>query len=88
MKTALIVRSLEVEDTPALSAMLRAQSQTYTRFFNPFKFDPETIASLLAKRNRDVFTGIYWQAGLAGFFMLRGWDAGFDVPAYGVLIDE
>jgi hypothetical protein len=32
MKTALIVRSLEVEDASALSAMLRAQSQSYTRF--------------------------------------------------------
>jgi hypothetical protein len=31
--------------------------------------------------------GIYWQAELR-FFMLRGWDEGFDVPAYGVLIDE
>ncbi len=87
-KTALIVRSLEVEDAPALSAMLRAQSHLYGRFFNPFEFDRETLASLLAKRSLDVFMGIYWQAELRGFFMLRGWDAGFDVPAYGVLIDE
>ncbi len=88
MKTALIVRSLEVEDAAALSAMLRAQSQSYTRFFDPFNFDRETITSLLVKRSRDVFMGIYWQAELKGFFMLRGWDEGFDVPAYGVLIDE
>ncbi|MBL8155080.1 MAG: GNAT family N-acetyltransferase, partial [Anaerolineae bacterium] len=25
---------------------------------------------------------------LAGFFMLRGWDAGYDVPAYGVTIAQ
>jgi RimJ/RimL family protein N-acetyltransferase len=88
MKKTLIVRSLEVEDAAALSAMLKAQSQTYTRFFNPFNFDWETIASLLAKRSLDVFMGMYWQAELRGFFMLRGWDEGFEVPAYGVLIDE
>lgn len=88
METALIVRSLRVEDAAALSAMLCAQSQSYARFFTPFNFDQKTITNLLAARKEDVFMGIYWQSELYGFFMLRGWDEGFDVPAYGVLIDE
>lgn len=32
--------------------------------------------------------GLYWQERLAGFFMLRGWNEGYDVPAFGILIDE
>jgi len=88
METALIVRSLKTEDAAALSSLLRAQSLTYMRFFTPFSFDQETMASLLATRRKDVFMGIYWQNELCGFFMLRGWDEGFDVPAYGVLIAE
>lgn len=88
METALFVRSLRVEDAAALSAMLCAQSPSYARFFTPFSFDQETITRLLIARRKDVFMGIYWQSELYGFFMLRGWDEGFDVPAYGVLIAE
>jgi RimJ/RimL family protein N-acetyltransferase len=32
--------------------------------------------------------GMYWQDRLIGFFMLRGWNSGYEIPAYGVLVDE
>lgn len=32
--------------------------------------------------------GLYWQEQMVGFFMLRGWNEGYDVPAFGILIDE
>jgi ribosomal protein S18 acetylase RimI-like enzyme len=31
--------------------------------------------------------GIFWHEALSGFFMLRGWDQGYEIPAYGVTID-
>lgn len=79
---------LETKDAPQLSAMLRAQSPAYVRFFTPFSFDQEVLADILARQRQDIFMGIYWQDELAGFFMLRGWDEGYEAPAYGVLIDE
>ncbi|MCA9909248.1 MAG: GNAT family N-acetyltransferase, partial [Anaerolineae bacterium] len=33
------------------------------------------------------YMGIFWRGRLAGFFMLRGWDSGYEIPAYGVTID-
>ncbi|MBA2734059.1 MAG: GNAT family N-acetyltransferase [Acidobacteria bacterium] len=79
---------LETKDAPQLSAMLCAQSPSYVRFFTPFSFDQDTLTNILARQRQDIFMGIYWQDDLAGFFMLRGWDEGYEAPSYGVMIDE
>ena len=84
----LTVRALRVEDAAAVSAMLRAQTPEYARFFYAFDFAETAIAELLAARVRDVYSGLFWQGELVGVFMLRGWDAGYEVPSFGVLIDE
>jgi RimJ/RimL family protein N-acetyltransferase len=82
------VRPLQISDALALSTLLCSQAQSYIRFFTPFNFDEATITQLLAQCERDAWMGIYLSETLLGFFMLRGWDAGFEVPAYGVLVDE
>ena len=88
----LVLCALTVTDAPALSKWLRGQSPEYSHFFRPFAFDEESISEVLGKCQQDLYMGIYWQEeselGLIGFYMLRGWDAGYEVPAYGVLIDE
>ena len=89
METAhLSIRPLRTEDAPALSKWLRAQPPAYARFFHPFAYDESVIADALARQGRDVFMGLFWQEQVVGFFMLRGWNEGYDVPAFGILIDE
>lgn len=84
----LTIRPLNSEDASDLSALLLAQTPAYVRFFTPFNFDLPSVAILLAEQGTDVFMGMYWQDRLIGFFMLRGWHSGYEIPAYGVLIDE
>lgn len=84
----LTMRALEPADAPELSAMLRGQRPEYARFFHPFNFDEATLAAVLAGRGQDVYTGVFLREQLVVFFMLRGWNEGFDVPAFGILIDE
>jgi RimJ/RimL family protein N-acetyltransferase len=84
----LAIRSLGIEDAPALSLFFHSQPASYIRLFYAFSFEVEVIAKLLSERQRDFYAGIFWQGELAGFFMLRGWDAGYEVPSFGVLIDE
>lgn len=84
----LTISALRVEDAAAICAMLRAQPPEYARFFYAFDFDEAAIARVLDGRVRDVYSGMFWQGQLVGVFMLRGWDAGFEVPSFGVLIDE
>ncbi len=81
-------RSLNESDAPALSALLTRQSIGYRRYFTPFAFDEATVVGVLTRAREDVFGGFYRGGELIGFFMLRGWDEGYDVPALGVLIDE
>ncbi|MGI9068869.1 MAG: GNAT family N-acetyltransferase [Pyrinomonadaceae bacterium] len=82
------IRPLEPEDAAGLSEMLRSQPQVYTRFFTPFGFDEESILKILARRGQDVYMGVYWLDQIVGFFMLRGWNEGYETPAFGILIDE
>jgi GNAT superfamily N-acetyltransferase len=83
----LTIRSLTPEDAPDLAQFLSSQPSGYLEFFNPFAFDPDTIARLLTERRRDCWMGVWGNARLVAFFMLRGFDEGYETPSYGVAID-
>lgn len=68
--------------------MLTAQTPDYIQYFRPFDFDAETIRHFLAAARNDVYMGFFVDDELAGFFMLRGWDSGYAIPAYGVTIAQ
>jgi RimJ/RimL family protein N-acetyltransferase len=81
------IRELRVEDAAAVSGLLRAQPPEYARFFYAFGSGEGEIARILKARRRDIYSGIFWRGELAAVFMLRGWDAGYEVPSFGVLVD-
>jgi len=81
------IRELGVEDAAAVSGLLRAQPREYARFFYAFGPGEGEIARILGERERDVYSGMFWHGELACVFMLRGWDAGYEVPSFGVLVD-
>ncbi len=83
----LSIRPLEPADAAVVSAFMRLQPPEYLRFFYAFGSDESAIAEMLSAAVKDVYSGIFWQANLVGVFMLRGWDAGYEVPSFGVMID-
>lgn len=85
---SLTIRALDAGDAATVSAFMRAQPPEYSRFFYAFGFDEAAIAEILSACRADVYSGVFWRENLVGVFMLRGWDAGFDVPSFGVLIDD
>ena len=88
MKQDLTIRPLTVEDARDLSSLLQSQSAEYTRFFTPFSFDRGTLRKILSEQNEDAYMGLFWGSQPVGFFMLRGLDAGYEAPAFGILIDR
>ncbi|HEX8367742.1 MAG TPA: hypothetical protein VF604_04170 [Pyrinomonadaceae bacterium] len=87
-KKSLIIRPLETVDAVSVSGFMRSQPSEYSKFFYAFGSDETAITEILSACRADVYSGVFWQGNLVGIFMLRGWDAGFDVPSFGVLIDE
>ena len=81
------IRALRAEDAAKISALLRAQPPEYARFFYAFGSGEEEVARILAAREKDIYSGMFWRGELAAVFMLRGWDAGYEVPSFGVLVD-
>lgn len=84
----IVLVPLSATDAPKLSAFLRAQSPVYMQYFNPFAFDEATISGILNDARRDIFQGLFLDGELIGMMMIRGWDAGFDIPSLGLIIGE
>lgn len=84
---SLSIRQLEPLDAAAVAAFLRAQPTAYLRFFYAFGADEAALAEVFAAAKRDVYSAVFWRTELVGIFFLRGWDAGYETPSFGVLID-
>lgn len=87
-KKSLTIRALEASDAAPLADFMRLQPPEYTKFFYAFGAGEAEIATILEACRADIYSGVFWQENLVGVFMLRGWDAGFEIPSFGVLIDE
>lgn len=88
LNKSLLIRQLEPPDAGILSKFMRSQSPEYLRFFYAFDADESALGELLSAAEKDVYSGVFWQSDLVGVFFLRGWDAGYEMPSFGVLIDE
>ncbi len=81
-------KQLGVDDAPILAALLAEQRSDYLAHFHPFGFDAATLAAQFMAAKRDRFLGIYENEALLGFFMLRGFDEGYQRPSFGVFVAE
>jgi len=79
---------LSSADAPALAALLQTQSPAYLAGFHPFAFDENEIRCRLEAIRRDVWWGIETGGRLAGLVMLRGFDEGYERPAFGIFVGE
>lgn len=88
MTDVIEIRDLAGSDAAALSKLLLGERPEYIGHFHPFAFDEETVAKQLTNRRRDRFWGFWQGSGLVGFFMMRGLDAGYSRPAFGICVAE
>jgi RimJ/RimL family protein N-acetyltransferase len=59
-----------------------------TKYFTPFSFEEDSIKKIINNAVNDKYFGIFINDELIGFYMLRGFDEGFEVPSYGVWISD
>ena len=82
------IKPLDSNDSGLLSSMLNSLPANYTKYFIPFSFDKKSIENILANAVLDKYWGFFIKNELVGFFMLRGFDNGYEIPSYGVLISD
>ncbi|MBE0570830.1 MAG: GNAT family N-acetyltransferase [Ignavibacteriaceae bacterium] len=88
-KNSLEIKELKVEQAFILSERLTAESKEYLKHFIPFaEYSEGYIKKILSERKLDRYFGLFFNEDLIGFYMLRGFDKGFDIPSYGVWISS
>ena len=81
-----------VELTPeiasVLSKKLLEESKEYLKHFIPFDFSESSVKKILSEKRLDKYFGLFLKKDLIGFYMLRGFDKGYEIPSYGVWISS
>jgi RimJ/RimL family protein N-acetyltransferase len=82
------IRALGEADAESVSRLLSADPPSYRKHFEAFPEGTAGVAAMLAAATKDRYWGIADEAGLGALVMLRGLDAGFRAPAFGVYVGE
>ncbi len=82
------IRSLKEKDSFLLYNLFQKNDPTYYLYFTPFEINLQAITHCLVNAKKDQYLGFFIHEQLIGFFMIRGLDAGYEIPAYGVFISE
>jgi RimJ/RimL family protein N-acetyltransferase len=77
---------LKVSDAKLLSTKLLNEPKDYIKYFDPFDFSVISIEKVIRQKKNDKYFGIFLNREIAGCYMLRGFDEGYEIPSYGVWI--
>jgi ribosomal protein S18 acetylase RimI-like enzyme len=80
------IKELKLEHIPNFVKNLSAESPEYLKHFTAFELSNKVFVNLLTKVVKDKYFGIFYGEEIVGFYMLRGFDEGFEIPSYGVII--
>jgi RimJ/RimL family protein N-acetyltransferase len=86
--TDFLIRPLGSNDAEALAHLVTNDPFAYRRFFEPFAGGRADVEAALECADKDAYWGFFVQGELGALAMLRGLDAGFAAPAFGVYVAE
>ncbi|MEQ1861199.1 MAG: GNAT family N-acetyltransferase [Chthoniobacteraceae bacterium] len=84
--TDLSIRPLHAEDAETLAALFAAEPPDYLAHFHPFTFAAGPIRERITAAIHDRYWALIVDEELTGIFMLRGFDAGYTRPSFGVYV--
>jgi ribosomal-protein-alanine N-acetyltransferase len=58
-----------------------------TEMFDPFPLTRQTALRIAKQPRADLYFGAEHDGSLLGITMLRGWDDGYELPSFGIMID-
>ncbi len=54
--------------------------------FHPHPFSEDYVERIATYQGRDIYLGAFDTSEMIGYGMLRGWDAGYEVPSLGIYL--
>jgi GNAT superfamily N-acetyltransferase len=85
----LVFREIEPGHYEALSSFLgRNDVPAVVRTFSPFPMTDETARRIALEPRRDRYYGAFDGGRVVALSMLRGWDEGYEVPSFGIVVDH
>ncbi len=74
-------------DEAALAAFFEENNcPEVTACFHPFPLNSESARRICHEPRRDQYFAAWQETKITGMAMLRGWDEGFAVPSFGILV--
>jgi ribosomal protein S18 acetylase RimI-like enzyme len=84
-----LLRALGPRDRDVLSRFLeRNDVPEVTGHFHPFPMTADSADEIALHPGDDRYFGAFVDGRLVGLSMLRGWNEGFDVPSFGIVVDR
>ena len=81
-------RALAASDATGIAELFeRCRDHRDLAFFHPFPLTEETARRLTQERRLDRYYVADASSAIVGLSMLRGWDEGYEVPSFGVMVD-
>ena len=88
-KDSLEIKELVTEHASLFSKRLSEESEEYLKHFIPFaEYSEAYLNKILSEKGLDKYFGLFLKKDLIGFYMLRGFDKGYEIPSYGVWISS
>lgn len=89
MKKVITFHEVRQVDYEALARFLNDNNILgIVRYFHPFLFSSETAQHIACQPHQDKYYIALLNNQIVGLSMLRGWDEGFSVPSFGIMVDR
>ena len=88
-KNIVTIRQVQEKDLEALALFLEENDRPeIKRQFHPFPLTSQTARQIASAGQLDRYYVTIVNGKIVGLCMLRGWDEGFEIPSFGVLVDH
>ena len=83
------ISSITTVDVNLLYQFLSSQPSEYRKEFHPFQDESiSSLHSIITQNTKDRYYRVSFNGVWVAFFMLRGWQQGFNRPSFGLLVDH
>jgi len=87
-RTLIKIRQIQDTDYEALADFLEENNKPeITRHFHPFPLTSQTAHQIACAMHLDRYYIGILKGRIVALCMLRGWDEGFDIPSFGIIVD-